>query len=119
MSSTQSLIANRNKLQFHSDLAFGKILEHQTKTITIGASTTLDTSYSHSYQSTPLIIGWVKISGNDRYILFRDVAIFTDDEYGYLLEVFPYTTSTGYGIYIENASASAKTLTFQLWLYMI
>lgn len=119
MANRQHLIEQRDKIQFHSDLAFGKITEKRTTQITVSASTALDTPLSHDYPTKPSIIGWAEISGDTRQFPLADLNLITLDEFGYDLEIFPYATASGFGFYVDNQSVSQRVLTLTYWLYFV
>lgn len=115
--SRQKLIDERDKLQFHSDLAFGKIVDQKEESVTVPAGGTYTLTHLHTYPQPPELLGWAQISGTNRWTYYSDLNVYTSDEYGYDFEVYPFSSSTQYGYYFINKDTTAKTITLRYWIY--
>lgn len=113
----RDVVNNRNKIQFHSTLAFGKIVEYVPYRITINASSTADITFAHDYPTAPQIIGWASVEGDDRWVPFTGLNTYTYSQLGFHLEIFPHSSDTEYGFYIENADTATRNVRIRAWLY--
>lgn len=115
----QKYIDNRNKVQFASPLAFAKIIAQGVTTISVGASSSQNFTVAHNYPTTPNVLGWARIQGNNNWIPLLDTSLFTFDKLAYKLGVFPYATNNSYGISVRNNDTAAHTIDVKYWVYIV
>ena len=116
--STQGLIEQRGKIQFHSDLAYGKIAKYISTTITVPATDEVTETFDHDYPTPPLFVGWCTI-GDAHWIPVKDVNMYSFDELGYNMEIFQFSTTTQYGFHVINDSGSERNIIIRGWLYFV
>lgn len=116
---TQDLIENRQKIQFHSDLAFGKIHSQETKTLTANASGQTTHTFSHSFPSKPKMVGWGIIAGSAERIPMFNWYLGANDILGFDIEIYPFSTSTQYGFHFVNRDGSSRSIQLNYWFYFI
>jgi hypothetical protein len=116
----QTYVNNRSKVQFSNYLPFGKIVNQGTATITAGALSVTNTSVNHTYTSTPLIFGWCRFTGDNRWIPMVSTNVFVFPELGFQADVYPFATATTYGVRFRNRdSGGSHTVNVKYWVFVV
>lgn len=118
MTIKERLIRNREKIQFHSDLAFGKVVKYEEFSYTVGTSDT-DYRVAHTYGKTPFVVAWFKTDADTKWSLLTDTWIYANPELsGRDLNMFAYANETSYGVN-GYCTTGATPVTVRLWLFFV